>query len=155
MSNLFESSDIPALIVSGASFFASLAALSVAWVAIGRSDRNASAATLVTVYQGFRDGWTRYGKAEPEDRRYEMAELMNVFEIACAIHQDRAIHGVSREILEEYLCHTLSIFSEDEDARREVHAMKDAASTFKYVAMFEKQMRRPGRISGDPLLVDL
>lgn len=149
-----EGTDIPALVVSGASLFASVLALWIASVAIGRSDKNASAATMVTLYEGFREGWRRFLKADEEgDRYFEMAELMNTFEIACGIHQEGSIHGVSRELLEEYLCNTLSDIAANSDAQRQVHAMVEAATTFKYVARFQTEMQRCGRFGAEPLIL--
>ena len=146
--------DWVSLFISAASLIVSAVALMVAYAAMARSDRNASAATLVTLYESFRDGWARFqDEDDPEKSRYEMAELLNTFEIACAIHQDGAIHGRSREILEEYLCDTISKFARSQEAAQAIRSMIDGASTFKYVAAFQAQMRRAGRIEPTPLIV--
>lgn len=142
------------LVLSGASLVVALAALLVAWLAISRSDRNTSGATLVTLYESFRQGWARFQNEtdDPIRSRYEMAELMNTFEIACAIHQGRSIHGHSRSILEEYLCDMLAKFAGDDGAAACIRSMVDGPSTFKYVAMFHAEMARSGRLDVAPLI---
>lgn len=146
--------DWATLIISGTSLVVSLVALVVALVAMGRSDRNASGATLVTLYESFRQGWVRFqAETDPERSRYEMAELMNTFEIACAIHQDNSIHGRPRDILEEYLCDTFTKFADDVEAVKAIRSMIDGPSTFKYLRMFQQEMSRSGRIKADPLLI--
>lgn len=146
-------SDLTALLISGASLVVSVIALFVAYVAVQRSDRNSSAAMLVTLYEAFRQGWARFqAETDPDRSRYEMAELMNTFEIACAIHYERSIHGASREILEEYLRDTLTKFAEDEDAARCIRAMRDGPSTFKFLALFQQGQRRTGQLANEPLI---
>lgn len=145
--------DMAALLISGASLVAAIVALVVARDAIRKSDRNTSAAMLVTLYEAFRQGWARFqAETDPERSRYEMAELMNTFEIACAIHHEQSIHGVSREILEEYLRDTLRKFADDEDAAGCIRAMRDGPSTFKYLALFLHGQRRYERIAREPLI---
>lgn len=139
--------DWATLVLSGASLIVAVVALYVALVAMRRSDRNASGATLVTLYESFRQGWFRFQNAADADTsRYEMAELMNTFEIACAIHQDQSIHGHSRQLLEEYLCDTISKFASDHEAATIIHSMIDGPTTFKFLAMFQREMVRSGRI---------
>lgn len=146
--------DWASLIAGLASLGVALVALFIAIAAMKRSDRNASGATLVTLYESFREGWQRFQNEEDHDRcRYEMADLMNTFEIACAIYLDGSIHGHSRELLEEYLCDTLSKFAADEGAVECIRAMIDGPSTFKFLALFYDEMRRVGRIHPDPLVV--
>lgn len=146
--------DWASLILGAASLVVALVALALARVAMERSDRNASGATLVTLYEAFRQGWARFQAEEDPDRsRYEMAELINTFEIACAIHQDGSIHGHSRELLEEYLCDTLSKFANDAEAVACIREMIDGPTTFKFLARFYDEMRRSGRVPTDPLVV--
>jgi hypothetical protein len=146
--------DWATLILSAASLIVAFVALLVAVVAMKRSDRNASGATLVTLYEAFRQGWARFqSEGDAERSRYEMAELMNTFEIACAIHQDRSIHGHSRELLEEYLCDTLSKFANDTEAVGCIRAMMDGPTTFKFLARFYDEMSRSGRVPTDPLVI--
>jgi hypothetical protein len=126
-----------------------LSAIAVAVAAIWRSDKNSSAAVLVTLNEGFRQGWHRYLSLLPEgkeaDLRYELSELTNLFEIACAIHQDGAVHGASKELLEDYLSQTLALFEADETARRWITEMRQTPTTFKFLIRFLVSMRRKGK----------
>lgn len=150
-----EGADWAALVVGVASLGVSAAALIIAVFAIKASDRNSSASTLVTLNDGFRQGWARFRDTEDEQQRYcELSELLNHFEIACAIYVQQSIHGTAREILGEYLCHTLAILVDDEEAKQWARAMvgADAESTFKYISKFEDLMRKSRRAPDEPLI---
>lgn len=107
------------LFVAGASLVASIIALWVAWFGIRRADNNSSASLLVTLNDGFRQAWQRYlsGKND-EQKQYELAELMNLLEIACALYNGGSLSGMSRKIVEE-LCsaRTSSVPDVHENAR--------------------------------------
>ena len=130
-----------------AALSASLGALVIAVVALRRSDRNASAATLVSLYEALRGAWARYLAAKkPVAAEFEFAELVNLLELACAIHQDKAVHGASREMLEEYLLDVLSIFRDDAGARQQIALLRDRPNTFKYLKRFLSEMRGRGML---------
>jgi hypothetical protein len=86
------------------SLIVAILALLVALLAIYKGNRNASVATLVTLYEASRQAFGRFLAAKTEDaKRYELCELMNFLEIAAAILNERSFAGVSKEIQKEYL----------------------------------------------------
>jgi len=116
-------------------------ALIVAIYAIRRGNRNASVATLVTLNDGFRQGWQRVFSAEA-DKDHEFSELLNLLEIACGIHKEKSLVGVSRELSREYIEHVILLMERDDDCRRRIAEAIHAPSTFKYIAWLRKDMRR-------------
>jgi hypothetical protein len=120
----------------------SLIALAVALYAIGRSNRNSSVATLVTVNDGFRQAWQRYFSAAEGAKDREFFELLNLIEIACAIHCEKSLFGVSRELSREYVEHVLLLLEGNMDARRRLEGAIHAPTTFKYIRRFRSEMRR-------------
>lgn len=132
--------DIAAVIVS-------IVALSVAILTVWRSDRNASAATLVALYEALRGAWGRYLQAENPDRReFEFAELANLIELACAVYLDAAVHGAAREMLEEYLIEVLEILRDDDAARKQLAGLMERPNTFKYLKRFLTEARLQGKL---------
>lgn len=130
-----------------AALVASAAALVIAIVALRRSDRNASAATLVSLYEALRAAWARYLAAKkPQQAEFEFAELVNLLELACSIHQDKAVHGAAREMLEEYLLDVLGIFRDDPSVRKRMASLRDRPNTFKYLKRFLSDMRERGML---------
>lgn len=127
-----------ALVVALASLSVSVVSIFVAWYAICRSNKNSSAATLVTLYEGFRQAWQRFLDAKDDDkeRQYQLSELMNLAELACAIHSERSFVGVSRELVEDYLQSSLSLLVNNEDVRNRIPAMFRSPDTFKYIRRF-------------------
>ena len=93
--------------VAAASLFISFVALVVSWFGIWRANRTTSAATLVTLNEGFRQAWTRFFDAQQEGQHYELAELLNLFEIACAIYLEKSLSGNARALMFEYLDNVL------------------------------------------------
>lgn len=129
--------------VAAASLLISLTALVVSRYAIRKSNRNSSCATLVTLNEGFRQAWQRFLSAENTERQYEFAELMNLFEIACAIQAERSLSGNSQGLMEDYLDRTLSLLENNEDSRLRMLQMLDSQNTFIYVQRFLESRSRP------------
>src|SRR6266849_6392399 len=75
-----------------------------------RANAIASAATFVTLNEGFRQAWERCLRPQDEDAtNYELAELLNLLEIACAIYLEKSLSGNSRKLISEYLESALSL----------------------------------------------
>lgn len=130
-----------------AALLASAVALIVAVIALRRSDRNASAATLVSLYEALRSAWGRYLQAKkPAQSEFEFAELVNLIELACSIYLDKAVHGAAREMLEEYLLEVLEILRSDDGARNRIASLMERPNTFKYLRRFFGEMRRLGKL---------
>jgi hypothetical protein len=137
-----------ALIVALASLAGSVLSIVVASWAISRSNKNSSAATLVTLYEGFRQAWQRFLDAKEDDRarQYQLSELMNLAELACAIYSERSFVGVTRVLVQDYLQSALSLLSDNEDVRKRIPAMFNSPETFKYIRWF-LHLRRNGQLS--------
>jgi hypothetical protein len=130
-------------------------ALLVAVIALRRSDRNASAGMVVALNQGFADAWRHFQDAGGQRRDFEFAELLNAFEIAAAIHQEGSLHGVAKELVEDYLCSALEIINTDADARRRVIELRDTAKTFRWLIAFRNEMNDKGRMKGMAILATM
>lgn len=124
-----------------ASAAVSWTALVVALCAIRRSNRNSSVATLVTLNEGFRQAWQRYFAADA-NKDHEFSELMNLLEIACGIHCEKSLFGISRELSREYIEHVLLLVEGNPEAMNGVKSAVHAPNTFKYIELFRTQMRR-------------
>ena len=112
-------------------------ALVVAVLAIYKGNRNASVATLVTLYEASRQGFKRFLSAKTEDdKRYELCELINLLEIAAAILNERSFVGVSKGIQRDYLNEVLELLIDDEYARETIDKMLSAPSTFAHIRTF-------------------
>jgi hypothetical protein len=118
-----------------------LIALIVACYAIRRSNRNSSVATLVTLNEGFRQAWQRF-LAPEADKNYEFSELSNLLEIACAIHLEKSLFGVSRELSREYIEQVLLLLERNGDAQHMLAEAIHSPTTFKYIQRFRIEMRR-------------
>jgi hypothetical protein len=128
---------IAGVVVSLAGLVVALAALAVAWFAIVRGNKNSSAAILITLNDLFRQGWQRFlSETDSNKRQFELAELFNLFEIACAIHSEKALVGVSRELMTEYLNFTLDHLQENKEAMAAFERLTQTDETFRYMRQF-------------------
>jgi len=133
----FEASDWIALASGAISFIA----LGIAIYAVRKGNRNSSAATLVTLNDGFRQAWLRFLNAKDEQTmQAEFSELMNLIEIACAIYLEKSLSGVSRELAREYLEGILNLIKSNADARSRIEAMRHSPTTFKYIRKFRRKL---------------
>ena len=125
-----------------------IGALFVSVYAIRRGNKNSSAATLVTLNEGFRQAWQRFLEAKEENaKQYEFSELLNLFELACAIHSERSLVGVSRDLAGSYIRESLQLIEGNEDARKRINKTLTTPETFHYIRKFlgEGEDRRPLR----------
>jgi len=136
------------------------AALVIAWYGILRANKTTSAATLIALNEGLRQGWERYfdanKKAEDSRITIELAELLNLFEIACSSYFEKSFSGNSRELLEEYLDSTLeSLVKYPDTAERVTEKLIQSKTTFKYIKKYVKKLidrqMKAKENSGEPI----
>ena len=143
------------LVLTFVSLAVAVVALRVAYIALKRSDRNASAGMVVALNQGFADAWRHFQDETGPRQGFEFAELLNTFENAAAIHQEGSLHGVAKELVEDYLCSALEIINTDLDAQRRVGQLRDTAKTFRWLIAFRNEMNRKGRMQEMSILASM
>ena len=101
---------------------------------------------MVTLNEGFRNAWQRFFSAKDElEKTTELAELLNLFEIACAIRQEGSVSGNSAELLREYLDSVLGLLTSNSYICEKAGALLQGDTTFIFVRRFLKEKRsRPG-----------
>lgn len=125
------------------SLLIALVALVVSLVALHRSDRTSSAGTLVSVYDSISSAWARFLVAEGDAKQsFELAELLNRLEVACAMSLGGGIHGAAKELLDDYVENSLIEISTDGSALQVIHRFRQRSTTFKYIVRF---IGAPGR----------
>ena len=113
-------------------------ALSVAWYAIKRANKTTSASTMVTLNEGFRSAWSRFFAASGTQQEIELAELLNLLEIACAIRLEGSLSGHSATLMSEYLENVLLLLVKDTYSREHIPPLLQNADTFIFIKRFLK-----------------
>lgn len=127
------------LVVGVVALFVAAVSLIVAVYAIRKGNRNSSVATMLTISEAARGAWKRFLSAKDNDTRsYELAELMNLLEVACAMVNERSIAGASEELLRELLRQELDLIDNDDYAKREIATMLSAPHTFEEIRKFKE-----------------
>ena len=119
--------------------------LGIAVWTLRRGNKNASAAMVLTINENFRQAWARVLGSTGKTRAFELHELLNLIETVCAIHQERSLTGVSRKLVETYLCEILRIIGKDLEVRRAIANMRNAPTTFEHLRAFFLEMRLAGK----------
>lgn len=129
--------------IASASLLVASVALIIAWYAIKRANKTTSAATMVTLNEGFRSAWSRFfAAAGTAQQEIELAELINLFEIACAIRLEGSLSGHSAELMSEYLENVLQLLVSNPYALANVPPLLQDAKTFKFIKQFLR-LKRP------------
>jgi hypothetical protein len=123
--------------------FVALAALGISIYAILRANATTSAATFVTLNEGFRQAWERclQPQTEQDGQNYDLAELLNLLEIACAIYLDRSLTGNSRKLAFEYLDSVLLLLAKNPALNDQVPQFLQTERTFIFIKRFLRKKR--------------
>jgi len=129
-------------LIALASLAVAAVALLISVYAIIRANATASAATLVTLNEGFRQAWERCLRRQDDDAtNYELAELLNLLEIACAIYLEKSLSGNSRKLIFEYLDSVLSLLIKNSSLNDRVPRLLQTDKTFIFIKRFLKKKR--------------
>jgi hypothetical protein len=137
-------------VVAVISLIAALISIYVAVYAIKKGNKNSSVATLVTLNEAFREAWQRLilsissyqEHPENKDNRYaNLAELINLTELGCAIHDESSLTGVSKNLVKQYLLDTLEIIISDDYLSKQIPDMLTDPTTFEHIRKFLKSQR--------------
>jgi hypothetical protein len=124
-------------LIATASLIIALAALAVALYAIFKGNRNSSVASMVTLNEAFRQAWPRFLNAtSEEEKRYELAELVNLFEIACGIQNENTFTGISNRLLKAYLEEVLKLLVGSQYASEQITTLMSQPDTFQNIRKF-------------------
>jgi len=119
------------------------------WYGIHRGNHNSSATSIITLNEAWRQAWERFLRAEDEAvKQYQFAELLNLLEIACALRIRNVLTGVSRELLTEYLDDVMRLLNTSDDAKGRLEALIHSKTTFKYLRLYLKYLRKHPRRTG-------
>lgn len=93
---------------------------------------------MVTLIEGFRSAWERFFSPNEGEKRTELAELLNLLEVACAIWLERSVSGNSAKLLDEYLNNVLRLLTANAYASEEVKLLLQDRTTFVFIRRYFK-----------------
>jgi hypothetical protein len=126
-----------------ASLVVAFAALGISIYAIIRANATTSAATFVTLNEGFRQSWDRClqpGVGQGAEN-VGLPELLNLLEIACAIYLEGSVSGNSRKLIAEYLNSVLSLLTKSPVLNPQVLPLLQTEETFIFIKKFLRKRR--------------
>lgn len=135
------------------SLIVALAATILALAALRRGNRNSSIASMIPLNSELREMWDNYIAAFPKIEEDELltaeqiaeiesglltqlANLMNVLEIAAAIEVEGTLSGVSRILMRDVLQRLLSDILGDQSTSEKVSSLLQDENTFYYIRRF-------------------
>jgi hypothetical protein len=134
-------------LIAAAALVVAVVALGISVYAILRANKTTSASTLVTLNEGFRQAWERCLQTPPEAdaANYNLAELLNLLEIGCAIYQEKSLTGNSRELMADYLGNVLSLLIKTQGFNDRALHLLQTERTFIFIKKFLKE--KPSALS--------
>ncbi|MGB9029640.1 MAG: hypothetical protein WCC27_05925 [Acidobacteriaceae bacterium] len=139
-------------LLAGASLAVSIAALLIAYYAIIRANKTTSGATAVALSEGFRESWVRF---LDNPNQYELAELLNLIEIACAIYLEGSLAGNSRKLMFEYLNATLGLIINNPYANNAAEHLLQNPKTLEFIRKFLRLKARSLSVTVPPKWYEL
>ncbi len=122
--------------LAGASLLVGIVAFILAFYAILRANKTSSAATMVALNEGFRAAWARFLGAKPTEQENELAELLNLFEIACAIRVEGSLSGNSAILISEYLDNVLRLLISNDYTKAHTLPLIQDETTFLFIKKY-------------------
>lgn len=120
-------------------------ALCVSGYAIWRANKTTSAATFVTLNEGFSNAWKRFIEAKTDEQKnYELAELLNLFEIGCAIYIEGSLSGNSSKLMSAYTENVLNLLSGNDFAKNQIKTLLQDENTFEFIKKFLEDKKKLG-----------
>ena len=87
--------------------------------------------------------WRQYKDSKEKERDFEITELLNFMESLARLHCKRRIHGVTRDMVKEYLQEILPEIYQEDDARK-ILEDRSGPDTYGYLRRFMRSNRIKG-----------
>jgi hypothetical protein len=127
--------------IAVASLLTAAAALAVAVYAIFRGNRNTSAATVIALNEAIRQGWERFLPIQGDVQIDQLPELLNLFEVACAISLEGSLAGVSKSLMDDYLKSVIRMLAAHPITVAAIPALLGDKTTFQHIKKYLKATR--------------
>ena len=82
--------------------------------------------------------WRQYKDSEEENRNFEMTELLNLLESLAHFYFKRRIHGVTRDMVKEYLLEIVPEIGRENRVREVFQENRSGPDTYDYIRRFAK-----------------
>lgn len=93
-----------------------------------------------------RQGWQRFlaenDKGDHDRAAFELTELFNIVELACAIYYDSSFSGNVHRIVRQYLTNFMSFTDMNERFQEVFQASIDTPDTYEFIRRFRDEMER-------------
>ena len=123
-----------------------IGALAVNIIALGFTGwsvrRQAKAVDLNAYFQfveQFSVAWRRFRDAPEKNREFELTEIFGLFEAASHLYNNRRIHGVTREMVKDFLRDMLPDVFEDEYAKCVFRKTISSPKTYSEIQRFARE----------------
>jgi hypothetical protein len=138
---------LASVFLSAASFLVSIAISVVVAVWTNRlSKASASAGTIVTLNQAFREAWGHLSYAEDEIRKeFAIAELLNLLEIACAIRLEKSLSPKTKKLIDDYLKNVIQALKRNPSINAIAKQLIQASTTFEFIKQYHNKFIRQKR----------
>lgn len=82
--------------------------------------------------------WRQYRDSKEENRNFELTELLNLLESLARLYFKRRIHGVTRDMVKEYLLEIVPEIGRENRVREVFQENRSGPDTYDYIRRFAK-----------------
>lgn len=115
-----------------------LALLQTAW-SIRRQADAIDVRLYFQITEKISTAWRQYRDSEEENRNFEMTELLNLLESLARFYFKRRIHGVTRDMVKEYLLEIVPEIGRENRVREVFQENRSGPDTYNHIRRFAKE----------------
>lgn len=114
-----------------------LALLQTAW-SIRRQADAIDVRLYFQITEKISTSWRQYRDSEEENRNFELTELLNLLESLARFYFKRRIHGVTRDMVKEYLLEIVPEIGRENHVRKIFQENRSGPDTYNHIRRFAK-----------------
>ena len=113
-------------------------ALLLTWRSIHRQWNVTDIRLYFQITEKLTDTWRQYKDSEEKARNFELVEVLNLLESLSRLYSKRRFHGITQDMVKEYLQETVPEIVRDNHVRKALRANRSGSDTYGYIRRFAR-----------------
>lgn len=111
-------------------------ALFINAVALRRQWQATDVRSYFQIIEKLTDAWRRYGNSKG---KFDLVEVLNLLESLSRLYFKRRIHGVTRDMVKEYLTEIIRDISRNDPVKKMMRESQSSSKTYEYIRRFARR----------------
>jgi hypothetical protein len=143
-----NAASIGSFFLSAIAFIVAIVALIYSYNQLVWARRSAAVATVVSIDASLRTAWNSYLTCGEDElrQRLHFGEVLNTWELACAVWEDRVFVGKAGDMMVDTICLQMKMVSEEPSMNARIEGLIEDPENFAAIVKFVREMKRRGRL---------